>query len=393
MPRLRRYVVPALLLLPLILLCGKLLLTPVTRQEDFIDYYTAVGRDGKPPYEIGWPWPFAICYLPAPENHGSAGIWYTLGLEPVSWWILIVDLTLLLGVLGAVVWSIRILWRRSGRGRRFSIRALLIAVAILAIGLGYWARTRANYLSEHRIAAQLHADVFFSRPPTFEGAPGSEEITGRPNCGLGFSYCGPDWLRRFLPDDQLDIFYRATRFFPASFLRGDWQFPIPSPITWDELRMALDRMPKIHLLELYDGGASVDLRAVPDVLDAKAFRQIDTVFLAEPNLSGFGGGGFQGGPVTKPTDGRLLAAVASLPRLRCLAVTPTDAEMPTIVTIKPLETIIVNCEHVSDQGLLRLAELPNLKKIVVVFIGKVSQKTFDALSKRIYVVFNFPRVG
>jgi hypothetical protein len=60
MSRIRRYLVPALLLLPVIFVCGKLLLTPVKAAfgpERLPKNYSGIMGSGLlGPREVGWPW-------------------------------------------------------------------------------------------------------------------------------------------------------------------------------------------------------------------------------------------------------------------------------------------------------------------------------------------------
>src|SRR5262245_5119831 len=112
MSQLRRYLLPLVILLPLILVCGKLLLTPV---ED---------RSNSNVQEVGWPW----VYLkePTPKLAVVTGGEFSIGP-------LLADLAISLAVIGIAV-VLLFWWHRRTLGRfQFSLRGSFVATLVAGL--------------------------------------------------------------------------------------------------------------------------------------------------------------------------------------------------------------------------------------------------------------------
>jgi hypothetical protein len=181
MYRFRRYVVPALLLLPLIILCGKLLLTPVWRQATEIEQL--VGRDEgvhdcQDIAQIGWPSVF-LEVLWWPGN--------SIQLYRISSWSLLADLFILLFAVAACIFVVVRHRRRRGAWFQFSLFELLAFFTIFGAVAGWCAHESIVYKRQLQAIAKLETKLGLST-----------EV----------AYCGPEWMRRLWPEDDLRIFQR-----------------------------------------------------------------------------------------------------------------------------------------------------------------------------------------
>ena len=136
MSRFRDYFIVCLLLVPLLALCGKVLLTPFLRPLDepaaVRKFYIPDG--GGPPMAVrGWPWIFlkTVTYGWPPPTARMEIIY-------ISWLYLLADLAVLsvvvIGAAAVLVWH----RRRRGAWLRFSLRELLVVTATVAAPLGWW---------------------------------------------------------------------------------------------------------------------------------------------------------------------------------------------------------------------------------------------------------------
>lgn len=224
MSRLRRYLIPTLLLLPLIFICGKLLLTPVLREASIFesDELPRIDIGTIDMHEIGWPWVFSQSYETfTPENlHGNY----------FSLWILIADTVLMLGVILAIAKILVLHRKHHGSWLRFSIRELLIATAFVAISCSWLTLKIRQCSSEQHII-----DEEWPRSDYFAVGP------------FGSTYCGPGWLQRLLPySDYYDfLLYRTTG------IQTWWDLPKDEV---NNLCIALRQMPYVRVLRI--GGIS-----------------------------------------------------------------------------------------------------------------------------------------
>src|SRR5437762_6827574 len=106
MSRLYRFVIPAVLLSPVVVLAIKLLISPVADNPHY------VGSGMPPPAQIGWPWVFAD----KPSGWDNNPPW--------NWWLLGADLAILTLALIATLFMI-LRWQKNRFRLRFSVRTLL----------------------------------------------------------------------------------------------------------------------------------------------------------------------------------------------------------------------------------------------------------------------------
>src|SRR5262245_59250540 len=188
MPMFRRCFVVAVLLLPLVLLCGKLLLTPLSHKIDDPDVARKYGiiDAGAPPAAVrGWPWVFlkTVTYGWPPQS-AQTDVFY------FSCWYLLADVTILALFLAAAAALLVQHRRRRGAWLRFSLREMFALTAAIAVALSWWTIHRVGYSREQQAVEFLQAK----------------------GCQVRFlpvAECAPEWLQRLLPEDQLTIFERA----------------------------------------------------------------------------------------------------------------------------------------------------------------------------------------
>src|SRR5262245_20367662 len=111
MPRLRRYLPPLLILLPVIFICGKLLLTPVPLYH--LSYYSAVRRT-----ERGWPWAFQTFEGEFDEFTELPAI----GDGPIHPALLAADVVVLMLATGGCAALLALHYRRHGSWFKISLR-------------------------------------------------------------------------------------------------------------------------------------------------------------------------------------------------------------------------------------------------------------------------------
>ncbi len=162
MSRFRRNLVPVLLLLPVNLVCGKLLLTP--RNVQAFDFLLL---------QRGWPWVF----LESAEGYPNA---IPFKINVFSFWMLAADLAVLLGIVALgvllVVWN----YRRHGGRYQLSLRSLLLLTAVAAMGFAWW----------------FHEWSYSKRQEAFL------QTFGNAICCSG-KIPGPLWLRRLTGNDEI----------------------------------------------------------------------------------------------------------------------------------------------------------------------------------------------
>src|SRR6478672_7854926 len=132
MLRFRRYLFPALLLLPLLLLCSKLLLTPLSRRIDDPEVekrYTIIDAGSPPAAVRGWPWVFLKTVSWGWPPTAPIEVFY------FSWWRLAADLAVYLLVLIAAADLLARHRRRRGAWLRFSLREMFALTAAVAVAL------------------------------------------------------------------------------------------------------------------------------------------------------------------------------------------------------------------------------------------------------------------
>jgi hypothetical protein len=173
--------------LPVIFVCGKLLLTPVPHDiNGHNSPYLIYNR-----IETGWPWVFRVV-----DEHDDGLTSLPLARNPVSFSakLFLADVAVLGPVcLLAIMVTVWVL--RKNRGKwQFSLRALLAFTAIIAAGLGWWVNERAGWQFEQDLQRKWKDSVFGL------GSFGSDGFT-------------PEWAKRVLPDESHFVFDRASGFY------------------------------------------------------------------------------------------------------------------------------------------------------------------------------------
>lgn len=166
MARSRRYLPLICLLVPLNLLCAKLLLTP-NRIETFDTEFLL----------LGWPWNFlevAHIYPSTPSAVDCRVFWFfNLALDLLAVASIIAACTAIL------IWHLR----RHGGRVQFSVRGLLIATALFAAVLGWWmnewtyARRQEKFLAEFGPAIGELGKTY--SPVWLQRLTGNDEIFAR----------------------------------------------------------------------------------------------------------------------------------------------------------------------------------------------------------------------
>jgi hypothetical protein len=317
MSRIRRYIAPALLLLPVIFICGKLLLTPVAAVEFLSDFGRLQWSDRL--FEVGWPWVFQEI------ERTQDDVSRTISFSP---WELIADCGMLLTatvVVGALTYLA--LCRRR-RLLQISLRAALIAVAVIAAACGWWANQRYRYAQDQQWI-ERSADDFWQK--------------------ASLSYAGPEWLRRLVKGIELQdtVFNRVT--FVETIVPGripaqperlsDWMPKVPD---CSSLR-AFGIFTKPGVIIDFPQENSKPEKKPPG--DLSAFDRLELVV-----LNYFG-------------DDNTLAELATLPRLRFLewnGIAISTTGMEQISKCGHLESLVISGARISDDGIASLEKLDRL---------------------------------
>jgi hypothetical protein len=234
MSRLRRHLVPLLLMLPVIFICGKLLLTPVNVVE--IPGMTAdwrstalTPRPEAKEYDRGWPWVFVHEYkkLQPFTSFASAEI----QVREFLFGKLLANLALLIAMTIVAWHGISIMRRRSGGWLRFSLRGLIAFVTLVAIACGWWMH---------------HERQFGHQVKTIDELRLKGHIVGGES-----DYFGPKWIRRFTSDEQLRLFRRITEL--EVQIRRNYDNPNELPV-----KLLNDLAQFAHLRKLSIGMTSQD---------------------------------------------------------------------------------------------------------------------------------------
>jgi len=387
--RLRVCVLPALVLLPLVLICGKLLLTPLSRMIDDPDMARKYGiiDAGAPPAAVrGWPWVFlkTVTYGWPPQTAPTDIIYF-------SWWRLLADVAVMSLVLIAA--AALLAWHRRRRGAwlRFSLREMFALTAAVAIALSWWTFHRIQHGHEQNAAAFLSAK----------------------GCWVEFlpvTDCAPEWLQRLLPEDRLTIFQRAGTFVktPKLTSRGDFNW----------LSAAVGRLPCVAYVEF--GGnsppyGSAERGKIPDTAgfdtanpaafahishigfsgiaiaddlvdwlgplpSLREFRTYDSLITdrsleqvsrwqALEHLEFYGPplrGSREGGAKITDAGVEFLSRLPNLREIYLQSLDITDAAGETISRMPSLETVGLRyCSGVTDAALFPLSKLPQLRHLDV----------------------------
>jgi hypothetical protein len=339
MPLVRRYLFPALLLLPLLFLCGKLLLTPLSRMIDDPDVARKYGiiDAGAPPAAVrGWPWVFlkTITYGWPPQSAQTDVLYF-------SCWYLLADVSVLGLFLVAAAALLVQHRRRRGAWLRFSLREMFALTAAIAIALSWWTIHRMEHSREQQAVEFLQAK----------------------GCWVEFmpvNQCAPEWLQRLLPEDKLIIFQHAGTAVktPELTSRGDFNW----------LSAAAGHLPYVTYIDFGTNsppyGSHSEVGTIPDAAD---FTSADPAAFAHITRIGLSG-------IDAADD--LVHWLGPLPNLRefrAFESPITDRSMEQIAQWEALEHLELYGPPVSifrkggakitDAGIHSLARLPNLREI------------------------------
>lgn len=321
MSRIRRYLVPTLLLLPVIFLCGKLLLTPVATVEFLSDFGRIQWSDER--FEVGWPWVFQEI------ERTQHDVSQTVSFSP---WDLIADCGILLTAtvfVGALTYLV--LCRRR-QVLQISLRAALIVVAVIAAGCGWWANERYRYSQDQRWLQQSTDDLWLE-------------------ANLG--YAGPEWLRRLVPgiDHNDSVFSRITSIgitVPTKVPAGPGRLSdyLPAYREFSNLRN-FSMATKLSVIDLDFSKTDRKAEKKPPG-DLSEFKRIECLILGN-----FG-------------DNDTLAEVATLPQLRFLSIhgnLVTDAGLAHFSNCLNLETLVIEDGSITDAGIKHLEKLTRLNEL------------------------------
>jgi hypothetical protein len=182
-------------------------------------------------------------------------------------------------------------------------------------------------------------------------------------------YCGPEWLRRLLPDDALTIFHRATSVRMTADATEDEAH---------EIAAALNRMPYVRLatlengsyLSLIDGSASVDTlvrdwkRGRSPLISerrgyvTRALEQVEEITLVPDDLTDQARQALEYGDTA-----RCLATIAHLKRL-CFRNCPiNDASLVALDACRELQSIDLSGSRITDEGLAALRKMGHLTQL------------------------------
>jgi hypothetical protein len=394
MTRLRRYLVAVLLLLPLALICGKLLLTPVVQLIDDPDWAEKfqVPDVGTPLQHVrGWPWPFLKTVTPSvwpPQNQRTHVIYFSI-------WHLLGDFALfgtLLVIAAATLLRHR---RRRQAWLRISLRELLLLTTVIAAVLGWWMHQYTHWSREQRTIARLTSEGANFDWPT---------------------YLGPSWANRLWPQSKLTIFHHVTSLNLSQYpnrgsirqLQSDMTnlphvrslnlgFVRAAPIRPDEAILtnvrgfsALDNVESLHItgdattdglilglgsmrsLKQFtlDGGQITD-QALKSIARWKSLEQITITRNRYAKKSD--------GPNVTDTG---IAHLSALPNLRLVwfgNLNITDAALEDLSQMPNLDTIgILSCSAVSDAGMPALVSLAHLKSLTI-WNGKITDAALQSI--------------
>jgi hypothetical protein len=313
MARLHRYLVPAVILLLFAALWSKLLLTPVSVET------TGLFGRGRYIYQRGWPFVFletqeVLDYSKRPWQK------YEGGIEAISGYAIAADAALAIGTFAAlVVWlAVR---TRSGWRLQFSLRTLALAVLLIAATCGWVTHVWRSLLAERRLGENLGLNF---------------------SASVGYSeYCGPEWLRRLIPEDKLTCFSRAVEV-RANFVSLDAS---DAQDLLQCIALALDRLPYSSRLSIH---------ALPESGAEDQFSKLEPIQEVEFN---------EGNEISSA----LIAGISRVPHLRVLNLSGcfglSDLDWTPLANLKSLETLVLNRSCADDETIKVLAKLPNLRML------------------------------
>lgn len=390
MLRLRRNLVPLLLMLPMIFVCGKLLLTPVN-----VVYGWPKGMCfgfGIPPptmrdFDCGWPWNFGNFHEEF-ENAWCFPYW-----EPrqLSFGLLVANLAVLIAIIAASWFTIQRVARQPGGWFRFSLRRLLTFVALVSIVCGWWVSNWQQSKRERQIVEGFGEPVYAAT-----------------------AYRGPDWLRCFVAEDNLPVFDRVVALEISIDKNKPKSIALPNAVI-----QAIPQLRDLRALSFENGvqPSSSDLQNVPPFLrlaiptknqqirslkfaQGTADDETLTVLARLPELNSL--------KIAHPVSENGLIAIEQctkleklsidspvwfdldrFPNLSCLREVILDRinlspnARDTLFKIKSIERLSLSATSLDDETARRLSELSNLKYLFLVTVEGISDEIETLLKSRI----------
>lgn len=319
----RRNLVPIVSLLSMMFVGGKLLLTPVKMQTcDFALFAE----------ERGWPWVFAQS---CSSKRCIDSVIDETNARIFSWSYFVADLVVLLASLAGAAVLFTWHWRRPARWYH-SLCTLLLSVAVVALGMGWWSHETAQWKHEQQLI---------------------EHFATKGILVTELGYGGPEWLRRLWPVGPPIIFQRAKAISAALGVHQEEEMI--------ELQAALEQMPHVRRLEVVNHSP---LR----LLNLAAFRRIEELYMSRGGVA----------------DDETVQAIATLPCLRRLDIgwmdQVSDHGLEFLLNCLTLEELdIAGCAGITDLGLRRLSELPKLRSLTIPGPPQISDETVRLLKRRI----------
>lgn len=378
---LRRHLVPLLLMLPVVFVCGKLLLTPVNDDDlGFSGLHSLVLE-----YDRGWP---LVFIHERDDQRNPADIPYPgVTVESFSLLALLGDFVVLVAMLYASWWILIWLQRRPGGWRQFSLRGLLILISLLAVGIGWWM---------HHVRQSRNDEIL------------ADEVRSKnKSIACGPELLAPGWLRRLIPTDYLSIFryntywaYQASdqtdlpvelrdaiprlvrlRGLKVSAAMGRMEWPLPQRIKNVAGLQQLEEIAFAH------GVADDETLSILESLPNIRSLEIESCQITDKGLETIG----RCKSVTKVTIHACPSVTAAglshldhLTELSLLATEVDEATMNALLKIQSLEKIELVLPKMTDNLAQRLVELPNLKRISIQSIrSPLSYKTVRLLQSKI----------
>jgi uncharacterized protein len=307
MSRFRRYLPPLVILLPLIFICGKLLLTSV-------DDRTSTFHQ-----EVGWPW----VYSRAPMAAGAGGGEFSIVL-------LLVDFAISVAVVGVAV-ALLYWWHRRTLGRwQFSLRGLFVATLVVGLIAAWFMQTVEPGRREQRYIKQWDASGIALKD---------------------FADRTPEWARRLLPKEMQKIFLRGTALDDSLFKGSN------HTATIEEALLALTDMPEMRQIVLSCCSEPMVIR------NPKALRHIEAVecwadddtlqaLVNMPNVRSL--------KIYGAITDRGFAVIKNCPQLdtlRLISNQITDEGIRAVLELPKLQTLyIYGCDKITPEMQKRLKE-------------------------------------
>lgn len=318
---LRRYLPPLLILLPLVFVCGKLLLKPVELKLWPVSNQAAVCGGLHPivvPIGQGWPWVFC--------EYDSL-TYFTKAVTYHYQW-LVADLLCFAAAIGFVGFLLMRHYRRRGAWLRFSLRELMLVVGCVTVGLGW--------LQYHRTQHAREVTTL-------------ERMGGQAVVRTTIEYSGPDWLRRLWSHRKLTPFHRVTWL----NITGD-KLAEQSAIA---LPQVLPEFPELRMISWHRSWGTKPPRKPTDspirdcfLSDPSAYGAIRSLDLYDPEI-----------------DDEWLGVLDSMPALRSFGLHGsqiTDRGLETISRFSELESLSLSgCRSITDEGVRQLGKLTKLKSL------------------------------